>query len=149
MWDLVPWPGIKPASNPCTGKQILNHWTASEAPGLMCFWASAFRDELVLGLECASGNAKGRRLGAIHPTLGCSRWYGHQTSSTPENNLCLELRSTRSKHMPNLGGVCYTLLTMQLAAGQENISLCVDLMCDLVLWVSLREGTNPISSFLF
>ena len=31
MWDLVPWPGIKPEL-PALGAWILSHWTTSEVP---------------------------------------------------------------------------------------------------------------------
>ena len=32
MWDLVPWPGIKPGP-PALGARSLNHWTTREVPG--------------------------------------------------------------------------------------------------------------------
>ena len=33
MWDLVPWPGIKPGAS-ASGVQSLNHWTTREVPVL-------------------------------------------------------------------------------------------------------------------
>ena len=32
MWNLAPWPGIKPGP-PALGVQGLNHWTTREVPG--------------------------------------------------------------------------------------------------------------------
>ena len=37
MWDLVPWPGIKPAP-PALGVQSLNHWTTREVPKAHPHW---------------------------------------------------------------------------------------------------------------
>ena len=34
MWDLVPWPGIKPGP-PALGAQSLSHWTSREVPMLL------------------------------------------------------------------------------------------------------------------
>ena len=37
MWDLVPWPGIKPRP-PALGGQSLGHWTTREGPTNMFWW---------------------------------------------------------------------------------------------------------------
>ena len=36
MWDLVPWPGIKPRA-PALGAQSLSHWTTREVPHVLYF----------------------------------------------------------------------------------------------------------------
>ena len=39
MWDLVPWPGIKPEP-PTLGLQSLSHWTTTEVPWcLLTLWS--------------------------------------------------------------------------------------------------------------
>ena len=37
VWDLVPWPGIKPGP-PALGAQSLSHWTTGEGPANMFWW---------------------------------------------------------------------------------------------------------------
>ena len=37
MWDLVPWPGIKPIKNPALRAWSLCHWTTREVPGSQCY----------------------------------------------------------------------------------------------------------------
>ena len=39
MWDLIPWPGIKPIA-PEVGAQSLNLWTAREVSEIMSFFCS-------------------------------------------------------------------------------------------------------------
>ena len=36
MWDVIPWPGIKPGP-PALEVQSLSHWTTREVP-IYCFW---------------------------------------------------------------------------------------------------------------
>ena len=36
VWDLVPWPGIKPRP-PALGARSLNHWTTREVPGWVVY----------------------------------------------------------------------------------------------------------------
>ena len=41
MWDLVPWPGIKPRP-PALGAWSLSHWTTREVPLFVFFFFNYF-----------------------------------------------------------------------------------------------------------
>ena len=63
MWDLVPWPGIKPRP-PVIWAQSLSHWTTREVPKLSKMW-----------MHWLYSDRRGRRGGTLMGHLLCTRRF--------------------------------------------------------------------------
>ena len=85
MWDLVPWPEIKPRT-PALGVQSLSRWTTREVPWVEIVTASGWRCSRDLGtLRSASSVGMGLRFNySLLRVLTCS--------SLPSSWTCKKLR---------------------------------------------------------
>ena len=120
MWDLVPWPGIKPGP-PALGMRSLSYWTTREVPQVSEWWGCGenviclnsrtaasfphlrplFRSTLESSCECSSGVGVGRWLQGF-----CFQFSGRRKVNQEETWALSSLRSPGPTHfsrMPNEG----------------------------------------------
>ena len=73
MWDLVPWPGIKPGS-PAWGAQSLSHWTTREVLKEEMLLLGHY--QILQGLIPCSGELLSIWMKGVHSAFPMGLWVG-------------------------------------------------------------------------